>query len=99
MWGGKVRRKKSILRQNPSLRWRETEMAMVGKKDDRSENELTKKSKAPVSFPTGAVDFFFWRFFLQRILSVAGWPSCSEFGKLGRVADLRDNPGLWSKRS
>jgi hypothetical protein len=51
-----------------------------------------------VSFPTGAVDFFSSRFLLWRVLS-DDWPSFPEFGKLCRVAYLRDDPRLRSKRS
>src|SRR5436190_12048723 len=45
MWGGKVRRKKPILRQNPSLRWRETETVTAGKTPNRSRSSHLAKQK------------------------------------------------------
>ena len=58
---------------------------------------LARKSKAPVGFPTEASDVFFASCCLALAHLSAG--SRPEFGKLGRVAYLRDDPWLWSKRS
>jgi hypothetical protein len=59
---------------------------------------LARKSKAPVGSPTEASDVFFASCCLALAhLSAGGRPM--EFGKLGRVAYLRDDPRFRAKSS